>query len=366
VDQDGDFIVAWHGPGVAFNAGGIFGQRFDSNGMLQAIEFRIDSYGTLGGGYASIAAHGDGDFVVTWNHGSQDGSVSGIFGQRFDQDAAKVGTDFQVNTVTLSHQNLPRVASDADGDFVVVFNGVDASNTGVLAQRFDSSGARIGGEFLVNTFFTAAQFGGDIGMAGDGTFVIAWQSQGNDGNNYGIFAQTFDSSGSPSGVEFQVNKYTPTSQVNPSAAMAADGDFVIAWMSPKPADTGDILAQRGGEPPVLVTGDIDGNTEVAPLVDGLLVLRHLFGFTNTSLVTGAIGPNCSRCDGPAITAYLTGLGLTLLDADGNGMKDPLTDGLLYLRYLFGFRNDALISNAVGLGCSRCTAMQIADYLDGLV
>ena len=55
-----------------------------------------------------------------------------------------------------------------------------------------------------------------------------------------------------------------------------------------------------------------------------------------------------------------------MDVDSNGIKDPLTDGLLYLRYLFGFRNDALISNAVGNGCSRCTATQIADYLDGLV
>jgi hypothetical protein len=103
---------------------------------------------------------------------------------------------------------------------------------------------------------------------------------------------------------------------------------------------------------------------VTPLTDGLLVLRFHFGFTGTTLATGATGGGCTRCTGPAITSYLTALG-TQLDIDGNNDLDPLTDGLLCLRYLFGFTGTVLTSGAVGPGCSRCSAAQIVPHLDDL-
>jgi hypothetical protein len=50
--------------------------------------------------------------------------------------------------------------------------------------------------------------------------------------------------------------------------------------------------------------DIDGNGSTDPLTDGLLALRGLFGFSGATLTTGAIGGGCSRCDAPSIEAYL--------------------------------------------------------------
>jgi hypothetical protein len=60
----------------------------------------------------------------------------------------------------------------------------------------------------------------------------------------------------------------------------------------------------------------------------------------------------------------SGLGLSL-DVDGNGVKEPLTDGLLTLRYLFGFRGATLITGAVAGNCTRCTAVAIEAYLASL-
>ena len=40
------------------------------------------------------------------------------------------------------------------------------------------------------------------------------------------------------------------------------------------------------------------------LTDGLLVLRYLFGFRGAILISGTVGPNCTRCDSPSIEAYL--------------------------------------------------------------
>ena len=97
------------------------------------------------------------------------------------------------------------------------------------------------------------------------------------------------------------------------------------------------------------------------MTDGLLILRFLFGFTGTTLTTGALGVDCTRCTPDAIAGYLTALG-TVLDVDDNGTPSPLTDGLLILRYLFDFPNDVLVTGAVGGGCNRCTAEPLAAHI----
>lgn len=55
------------------------------------------------------------------------------------------------------------------------------------------------------------------------------------------------------------------------------------------------------------------------------------------------------------------------DIDGDGEHDPLTDGLLLLRYLFGFTGSTLITGAVDLAnCTRCTAAEIEAYIEALL
>jgi hypothetical protein len=51
-----------------------------------------------------------------------------------------------------------------------------------------------------------------------------------------------------------------------------------------------------------------------------------------------------------------------LDADGNGIAQGSTDGILIARYLFGFHGDALISGAVAPNATRTTATDIENYL----
>jgi DNA-binding beta-propeller fold protein YncE len=112
--------------------------------------------------------------------------------------------------------------------------------------------------------------------------------------------------------------------------------------------------------------DNDGNGEVTPLIDGLLLVRYAFGFRGANLVAGAVDfGTCSRCDATAIEAYIAGLGL-MLDMDGDLFVEPLTDGLLVLRYVFGFRGSTLIDGAYDpLNCSRCNATAIETYIGAL-
>jgi len=107
--------------------------------------------------------------------------------------------------------------------------------------------------------------------------------------------------------------------------------------------------------------DVDENLEAQPLTDGLLVIRHLFGFSGDSLTFGAVSSDASRDGSEAIAGYLTDAD-TQLDIDGDGETKPLTDGLLLIRYLFGFSGDSLISGAIGSGAERETAEEVEAYI----
>ena len=72
--------------------------------------------------------------------------------------------------------------------------------------------------------------------------------------------------------------------------------------------------------------DVDVDLETKALTDGLLIIRHLFGFTGDSLVGGAIGSNATQVDAEAISASLDAAGLAL-DVDDDGEVKPLSDGL---------------------------------------
>ena len=111
--------------------------------------------------------------------------------------------------------------------------------------------------------------------------------------------------------------------------------------------------------------DIDESQVAQPLTDGLLVIRHLFGFSGSALTAGAVAGLAGRATSEDITAYLRGADAEL-DIDGNGKSEPLTDGLLLIRYLFGFSGDALIAGAIGSGAARDTAAAVEAYIKARV
>src|SRR5262249_28469472 len=159
---------------------------------------------------------------------------------RFASDGTPVNSEFQVNSYTTSEQNAPDVADDGAGGFVVVWQSVrqddPTTNTfGIFGQRFNSDGSRAGSEFQVNTYTTGQQFHPAVGYDGGSGFAVAWISNNQDGGGTGIFGQHFASDGSRQGTEFQVNSYTTAgpggSQYAPSVGWDGSGGFVVAWHS---------------------------------------------------------------------------------------------------------------------------------------
>ena len=107
--------------------------------------------------------------------------------------------------------------------------------------------------------------------------------------------------------------------------------------------------------------DIDGDGHTDALTDGLLLLRYMFGFRGDTLITGVLSPNATRVDVFSIEQHIMDSG-NVFDVDGNGTVDALTDGVLTLRYIFGFRGLTLIDSLIGNGATRSTAIEIETYL----
>ncbi|MBI3466515.1 MAG: hypothetical protein HY000_26165 [Planctomycetes bacterium] len=211
-------------------------------------EFQVNTYTTNGQFSASAAMESNGDFVIAWESNGQDSGTNGIYAQGFGMAPEPAGNEFRGNTHTTSYQSLPIVATNSDGDFVIVWSSSDdqdGSGYGVYAQRYNSSGTAQGSEFLVNTYTTSNQLSTCVAMDADSDFVIVWRSL-QDGDNYGVYAQRFNASGTAQGSEFRVNTTTTGLQSDASVAMDADGDFVVTWSSYQDGSGASVMAQRFG------------------------------------------------------------------------------------------------------------------------
>jgi cysteine-rich repeat protein len=257
------FVIVWESLHQDESHEGVYGQRFDSAGIPQGAEFRVNTFTADDQATPAVATAPDGGFVVVWRSHEQDGDDGGIFGQLFASTGAPKGSEFQANTFTVDRQRDPGVGVASDGGFVVVWGSrmQDGAGEGVIARRFDSIGAPRGPEFVVNTYTTAAQRAPAVAVAGDGHFLIAWESRDQDGDSEGIFGQCFSSTGARNGGEFQVNTYTSGSQQHPTAAATPGGDFVVVWHSDgQDGDGRGVFGQRFDPACAPLEGEFQVNT----------------------------------------------------------------------------------------------------------
>ena len=235
----GGFVVVWSDvSGRDGDYFGIFGKRFNSSANPVSGEFQVNTY-TVGTQAfqrrGAIAADANGAFVVAWQSTGQDGYLDGVFAQRFTNLGAKNGAEFQANTHTISWQRSTAAAAAPNGDFVIAWIGYnqDGDWTGIFSRRFASSGAPLTGEIQINTYTENAQGnpGIDVAAAGNGDFVVTWESQYQDASEFGVFAKFVSKSGVALTPELQVNTYTFGDQRLPAIGASPDGNFVVAWQS---------------------------------------------------------------------------------------------------------------------------------------
>ena len=238
-------------------------------------QFQVNTYTGFQQYFADVAADPQGTFVIVWQSlggSGTDSSGWSIQAQRYDTDGIAVGGEFQVNSYTESSQGKPAVAADAQGNFVVAWQGEYADDpysgySGIQAQRFDASGNLVGVEFGVNSFTTHSQVFPSVGADAHGNFVVVWESRGSYGTDdswESIQAQQYDDSGIPVGDQFQVNSFTTNNQVGSAVALDGQGEFVVVWDSRGSYGTDDshwsIQGQRYDDNGTLEGGQFQVNT----------------------------------------------------------------------------------------------------------
>ena len=175
----------------------------------------------------------NGEFVVAWDSWFQDGGDRGVYAQRFDAIGNKVGDEFMVNTTTAYSQAKPRVKYFSDGKFIVIWESFkqDGSGYGMYGRIFNSDGTANSNEFQINTYTTDYQWFGDIDIFDDDSFIVAWCSWEQDGDDGGIYVQRFNPSGEKIGSEVRINKTTAQYQWLPRIKKLAGKNAAVVWSS---------------------------------------------------------------------------------------------------------------------------------------
>ncbi|MEB3355767.1 MAG: calcium-binding protein [Synechococcales bacterium] len=257
VADDGRFVIVWEDESLDGSSEGIFAQRYTATGTAIGPEFRVNTTATNTQDDPAIALNADGSFIITWVSTDQDGSQEGVYLQRYDSNGTPLGVEFRVNTTTDDDQENPAIATDGNGNFVIVWESddQDGDGRGIFAQRFDSSGNPVGNEFQVSTTTEGNQDNPTVAMNASGNFVVVWESDDQDGSGSGIFAQRYSATGTPVGSEFQVNNFGSGNQVNPTAAIDDAGNILIAWNSDSQDGSGNGVYARQFAPNGSPAGD---------------------------------------------------------------------------------------------------------------
>ncbi len=159
------------------------------------------------------------------------GNNGGFLGLTVTETVAGSNSEFQVNSETINSQTAASSTKRADGSFVVTWQSQlqDGDGLGVFADIFDAAGNSLTGEFGVNTFTQSGQQAPVVAAASDGSFAIVWQSNLQDGAQQGVYVRLFSAEGTPLGDEFSVPELTAGSQTQPSLAALPGGNYVITW-----------------------------------------------------------------------------------------------------------------------------------------
>jgi hypothetical protein len=220
---NGEPLVVWQSNVAAGGGWGIYGQAFTADAtprLTGATQFEVSPAGTAG---------------QVWQ--SNNGTASGIELRGFDGTGTATTAEIAASTAAASGQGRPRLAADASGNAVVVWQSLNQESGGwgygVIARRFTSAGAPLGAEMLVNTTVAGDQFEPAVASDASGNFLVTWTSDAQDGSGLGVFGRGFDRRMVPSTGEMQLYSAAsaPGDQHASALASSTAGRMFAVWQS---------------------------------------------------------------------------------------------------------------------------------------
>lgn len=227
MDDRGDFFVSW-GSLVDRRSGakGIFGRLVNAQGEPVGPDIHVNtvSLGSLTSGSVAMSPE-TGQFVVVWEIGTGNGVQ--VAGQLFAPGGTRIGTEFRVDSVVEGNFSpLPVVTMERDGSFVIVWQEPNpnvpsqARAFSILGQRFGPSGSAVGSQFFVSEELDGDQVFPQVASDPNGNFVVVWDNR----VNSGATARLYHADGTPAGPP----RSLMAAELS-VLSFGSNGTFAIAW-----------------------------------------------------------------------------------------------------------------------------------------
>ena len=212
-------------------------QIFDAEGGRLGGELQVNTTYFQYQMFPTVAATANGGFAIAWRDASNQGgdsSDTSIKARTFDAAGNGLSAEFLVNSFTFNSQEQPSIAVLANGNLAITWvdvegSGGDGSGTGIKGKVIAPTGATVASEFLVNTATAFGQVHPHVVTLGTGGFVVIWMDGSGDTDDTSIKGQLYNQAGARIGGEFRVETTVLDHQELPSVAALAGGEFVVTW-----------------------------------------------------------------------------------------------------------------------------------------
>jgi len=181
-DQQNPAVAAQSNGGAAFawessegTGHRVYVRFINSDGIFSGGDVAVSDLATGSQSHPALAVLPDDSVVVVWSELNRDGSMDGVFAQRFSIAGERVGLTFQVNQITYLNQRSPAISALSSGNFVVTWVSEEerhSTSIDIYARLFDGSGHPLASEFRVNDGEKICANPAVIGCTGG--FRVAW------------------------------------------------------------------------------------------------------------------------------------------------------------------------------------------------
>jgi uncharacterized delta-60 repeat protein len=195
--SDSGWLISWQ-----VSAGSaspyILSRKYDSSGNAGSF-FTLSSGSSYVGDVGhDVAALSGGGWVATW----VDVNSRQVYLQRFTADGVAQGASSVSSTLTSATGSYweysdyrPSIAALREGGWVVAWVVGSSGQGDVYLQRYLADGTKSGNAELVNVYTTGLQGAPDLLALPDGGWLVTWKSLAQDGSDFGIYSQRYDSNG---------------------------------------------------------------------------------------------------------------------------------------------------------------------------
>jgi len=214
------------------------------------------------------------EYLVVWEHlsGADEFTHNDIYGQRLSVTGERVGSSFIVTAGSLD-ESRPAADCTANGDYLVVWQGVAGGEYNVYGLRLNADGSVIGSQISLSTWEYDQLKPRLVYNPVAEQFIVVWEDHHwGWGEEWHIYGQRVGSDGSLVGDNYPISFGDTRKRENPDLAYSAAADnYLVVWEFEDSISDHDIYCQRlksdgsriEGEKPLITDSAFSGRPAVA-------------------------------------------------------------------------------------------------------